>query len=93
MRIRVSFLFAVVFIYGCGPAIQVGPKNLDFAQPRIVNVCVTTAAPPPFAETITIRIAPGEEVYADAGGETLLRQYAALRDAIRKGQLMQCPRQ
>jgi hypothetical protein len=92
MRV-VGCLFFVVSIYGCGPAIQVGPKNFELSKQVLVNYCLKAKVPPPLAKVITIRIAPGMKIIADDGGETLLRQYAALSTAIRSGKLGRCSKQ
>lgn len=84
---RWAILGISLTLAGC---VQVGPKAL-FAD-RGADSAVGAAAPrnpcalpelPPIAETVSLAIAPGRPVRADAGGRALVIGYGKARAAIR----------
>lgn len=62
----------IVLLAGC---VQVGPKNLPQACPKIDL--------PPIPKTVFINIEPGKPAAADDGGVALLRAYVRAREAAK----------
>lgn len=63
---------------GC---VQVGPKQIGPAA--VHNPIAEIRAIPPIPTVVHISIEPGKPVQADAGGDTLLREYAKAREGCR----------
>jgi hypothetical protein len=78
---------AATLICSCRPALVNLPALPDCPKPIAPAViqCPTLALLDPIPKVIHIDIAPGK-VEADAGGEQLLRNYAAIRQAIKAWQ-------